>query len=168
MEEQVRNEMIKRIENSKIGLSIIGDIQVMNQNCNGVGILLDDEPILVIGSWDLDSCRSVVNELISSNAFKNLLNGVLGLKIHDFDKELRVVKFPYSNITQKNVMTLMIKNDQTGQVTDPRIQASPIVGFALSSKHYSDKRMAISLCIVPELENVLFKLKDTIGMKIDT
>ena len=62
----------------------------------------------------------------------------------------------------------MIKNDQTGQVTDPRIQSSPIVGFALSSKHYSDKRMAISLCIVPELENVMFKLKDTIGMKIDT
>lgn len=166
MEEQARIEMIKRIENSKIGLSIIGDIQVMSQNCNGVGILLDDEPILVIGSWDLDSCRNVVNELISSNAFRILLNDVLNLKIHDFDKELRVVKFPYSNITQKNVMTLMIKNENTGQVIDPRIQASPIVGFALPSKHYSDKRMAVSLCIVPELENVMFKLKDTIAMNI--
>lgn len=166
MEEQVRNEMIKRIENSKIGLSIIGNIQVMDHNCNGIGILLDDEPILVIGSWDLESCRKVVKELISSNAFRNLLNGVLNLKIHDFDKELRVVKFPYSNITQKNVMTLMIKNDQTGEITDPRMKASPIVGFALSSKHYSDKRMAVSLCIVPELEDVIFKLKNTLGMKI--
>lgn len=166
MQEHIRNEMINRIQSSKLGLSIIGDVQVLDDNCNGIGVLLDDKPILVVGSWDLQLCQAVVSELVASDAFKQLLNGVLNLKIHDFNKELRVVKYPYSKITQKNVMTLMIKDSQTGQVTDPRVKTSPIIGFILSSEHYSDKRMAVTLCIVPELENIMFKLKDTIGMKI--
>lgn len=144
------------IDHSILGLRQLSAITCFDKDFHGVAITLDEEPILIFGEWSNEANHALVAEIIENKVFHHILNDVLNLKIHDFKKELVIAKVQYKNCLTNGCLGLIYKH-QIRSENDPNESAYPVIGIAPESKHFEPNKIAIALCLVPELESIFRK-----------